>query len=84
MPECPVETGASSIIENYQGRFAKVIEVKDSLVGVSAFVLKRENAEEETAVDIFLNEFGLAQIVKEEKKAPTEKKAKKEEKKDAE
>lgn len=59
------------IIENYQGRFAKVIELKDSLFGISAFVLKRELAEDETAVDIYLNRFGLAQIVKvEEAKAP--------------
>lgn len=59
------------IIENYQGRFAKVIEVRESLVGLSAFVLHRDKAEEETAVDVFLNEFGLAQIMKvEEAKAP--------------
>ncbi len=62
---------AGDIVENYQGRFAKVIELKDSLIGVSAFVLKRELAEDETAVDIYLNKFGLSQIMKvEEAKAP--------------
>lgn len=62
---------SGDIIENYQGRFAKVIEVKESLIGLSAFVLKRELAEDETTVDVFLNEFGLAQILAEkEAKAP--------------
>lgn len=65
------------IIENYQGRFAKIIEVKESLYGVSAFVLKRELAEDEKVVDVFLNEFGLAQILKEpEAKAPKAEKPK--------
>ena len=62
---------AGDIIENYQGRFAKVIEIKESLFGISAFVLNRDLAADETAVDIFLNKFGLAQIMKEaDAKAP--------------
>jgi hypothetical protein len=55
---------AGDIIENYQGRFAKIVEVKGSLYGVSAFVLNRDLAADETAVDVFLNEFGLSQIIK--------------------
>ena len=69
------------IIQNYQGRFAKIVEVKGSRFGLSAWVLKKEAAELETIAVVFLNSFGLEQVLKkEEKKA----KAKKEEKKDAE
>lgn len=59
---------AGDIIENYQGRFAKIVELKESLYGVSAWVLKKEDAQKETAVEIFLNEFGLSQVLKEVEK----------------
>ena len=63
------------IIENYQGRFAKIVEIKGSRFGLSAWVLKKEAAEIETVAVVFLNEFGLEQVLK-PKAAKAEKKDK--------
>jgi len=68
------------IIQNTQGRFAKVVELSGSRFGLSAWVNKKEMAENETDVAVFLNSFGLSQVMKAE--AP-KKEAKKEAPKDA-
>ncbi|MEJ6011432.1 hypothetical protein [Novosphingobium aquae] len=62
---------AGDIIENYQGKFAKVIEIKGSRFGLSAWVYKKDVAALETVPVIYLNMFGLKQVLKsEEAKAP--------------
>lgn len=58
-----------TIIENEQGRFAKVLEQSGTRFGLSAWVVKKEQAELETVVVRFLNSFGLAQVMKEKPKA---------------
>lgn len=52
------------IIENIHGQFAKVVEIKGSRFGLSAFVFKKEKAELETVAVTFLNSYGLSQILK--------------------
>lgn len=53
------------IVENYHGRFAKVIRItEDGSTHLSAWVRTPELAEEETAAVIALNEFGLSQVLK--------------------
>lgn len=63
------------IVENYQGKFAKIVEIKGTRFGLSAWVYKKEVAEVETLAVIFLNSFGLGQVLK-----PKEVKEKKEKK----
>lgn len=59
------------IIESYQGKFAKIVEIKGTRFGISAWVYKKEVAELETVSVIFLNSFGLDQVLKkEDAKAP--------------
>lgn len=68
---------AGDIIESYQGFFAKVVEIKGSRYGLSAWVYKRSAAEAETVALTFLNRFGLSQVMKaDEKKAPAKGKKK--------
>ncbi len=63
------------IIENYQGKFAKIVEIKGSRYGISAWVYKKEVAALETIAVVFLNSFGLKQVLKpEEAKAPKKEK----------
>jgi hypothetical protein len=64
---------AGTIIENEQGYFAKIVSADDGRYGVSAFVLKKDRAEDETVAVRTLNEFGLSQIMKAEKKAAPKK-----------
>ena len=50
------------VIQNYQGRYAKVVTVKNNHYGLSAFVGKKDDAEKETVAVKFLNKFGMSQI----------------------
>lgn len=52
------------ILESFQGRFAKVVSVKGTRFGLTAWFTKRVQAEEETRVVRFVNSFGLSQLVK--------------------
>lgn len=53
------------IVENYQGKFAKVVSVgDDGRVGLTVWRQKKEHAEEETMPDRYLNSFGLSQVLK--------------------
>lgn len=72
-----------TIIEGVHGRFAKIVEVKGSRYGLSAWMIKRTAAEEETQVVTFLNGIGLAQVMKKEEASPAVNKAKKEKKEEA-
>lgn len=51
------------IIKSSQGQYAKVISVKGNRYGISAWVRKEKMAEEETAVNKFLNSFGMSQVL---------------------
>lgn len=53
-----------TILESYQGRFAKVTAVKGTRFGLTAWFTKRVQAEEETRTVRFVNSFGLSQLVK--------------------
>ncbi len=54
-----------NIVENYQGKFAKIIRVSDDgLTHLSAWVNTRELADVETTSVSFLNDFGLSQVLK--------------------
>ncbi|MFG6605274.1 hypothetical protein ACGYLM_01505 [Sulfitobacter sp. 1A10445] len=64
------------IIENDQGKFAKVVSAEAGRYGITAFVFKKEDAEKETVIARHLNTFGLSQVVKKrEQAAPAAKKA---------
>lgn len=54
---------AGDIVENSHGHFAKVITAEDGRYGISAFVPKKDRAEDETVIVRVLNEFGLGQVV---------------------
>jgi len=69
---------AGTIIENDQGKFAKVVSAEEGRYGVTAFVFKKEDAEKETVVARILNTFGLGQVMKEAKEAPKKAAPKKE------
>lgn len=56
---------AGKVIQNSQGRFAKIIEVKGTRYGLSAWVNRSEQAENETVVVRYLNSFGLKQVLPE-------------------
>lgn len=58
---------SGTIIENDQGKFAKVVSAEDGRFGISAFVFKKEDAERETVAARTLNTFGLSQVIKGEK-----------------
>ncbi len=60
---------AGTIIENDQGKFAKVVSAEEGRYGISAFVFKKGDAENETVAVRTLNNFGLSQVMKEEAKA---------------
>lgn len=64
-----------NIIENYQGKFAKVVSITDGRYGLTAFMKNKSDAENETLVVRHLNSFGMGQILAPEKKAKEEKKA---------
>lgn len=51
------------VIENYQGRFAKVVSVNEGRFGISAWVQKKEDADKDEKAVRFLNEFGLSQVL---------------------
>lgn len=53
-----------TIIENYQGRFAKVVTTAGSRFGLTPFHSKRAQAEDDVRVVRFVNSFGLSQIIK--------------------
>lgn len=53
-----------SIIESFQGRFAKVIRVKNGLTHFTAWVKTKALAEQEEVAVNRLNEFGLSQVLK--------------------
>ena len=66
---------AGTIIENDQGKFAKVVSAEAGRYGITAFVFKKEDAQNETVVARYLNTFGLSQVVKDrEQEAPAAKK----------
>jgi hypothetical protein len=53
------------IVENYQGKFAKVIAIKDNgIYQLSAWVKTAEAAGAEDRVMVRLNAFGLSQVLK--------------------
>lgn len=55
---------ANDILESEQGKFAKVIKMKESLTYFSAWVKSKALAEKETVAVNRLNEFGLSQVLK--------------------
>ena len=55
------------VIENYQGRFAKVVSTNGNRFALTAWVLKKEDAEKDEKVVRHLNAFGLSQVLGEEK-----------------
>lgn len=58
-----IETG--QIVENFQGRFAKVVKVTENgMVLLTAWHHKRNYAEDDTVAVTRLNEFGLSQVLK--------------------
>ena len=65
------------VIENYQGRYAKIVSIQDGRYGLTAFMKNKSDAEKEVRVARHLNKFGMGQILAPEKKTA----AKKEEKK---
>lgn len=71
-----IETG--QIVENYQGRFAKVVKVTENgMVLLTAWHHKQNYAEDDTVAVTRLNEFGLSQVLKGGDNAPkAEKEAK--------
>jgi hypothetical protein len=59
------------VLENYQGRFARVLGIKDNgLYHLTVWHQKRENAEVDEKVAIRLNDFGLSQVLKGGENAP--------------
>lgn len=67
-----------TVVENYQGRYAKVIEVTDSgMCWLSAWVPKKTDAEKETKRVHRLNQYGLAQVLKGGADTPKEEKVEK-------
>jgi hypothetical protein len=66
---------AGTIIENDQGHFAKVVSAEEGRYGVSAFVSKKDKAEDETVAVRILNTFGLSQVMKAAPKKQAEKAA---------
>lgn len=72
-----------NIIETYQGRFAEIVSIQDGRYGLTASMKNKSDAEKEERVVKYLNEFGMSQILKDEKKAPAKKAEAKDEKKDA-
>jgi len=52
-----------TIIENYQGQFAKVIRLKEGMTHFTAWVKTKALAEVETVAVHRLNEFGLSQVL---------------------
>lgn len=61
-----------SIVESYQGLFAKVIRVTEGgHTHLSAWVRTPELAEEETAAVVALNDFGISQVLKGGANTPT-------------
>lgn len=66
-----IETG--QIVENFQGRFAKVVKVTENgMTHLTAWHHKRNYAEDDTIAVTRLNEFGLSQVLKGGKDTPTE------------
>lgn len=53
-----------TIIESFQGQFAKVIRVKNGLTHFTAWVKTKALAEQEEVAVNRLNEFGLSQVLK--------------------
>lgn len=53
-----------TIIESYQGQFAKVIRVKNGLTHFTAWVKTKALAEQEEVAVNRLNEFGMSQVLK--------------------
>lgn len=86
------ELKAGQIVENYQGKFAKVLNDEgNGRYALTAWVPKKEDAEKQTTAVHFLNTFGLSQVLKggantpgAEKTAPEKKAPKKEAKEKAE
>jgi hypothetical protein len=65
---------AGDIIQNHQGRFAKIVSIKDSRFGITGWMLRKEDAKKDTRVMVFLNKYGLAAV--QPAKAPKEAKPK--------
>lgn len=59
------------VVENFQGKFAKVIAIKDNgIVQLSAWVKTEAAAQAEDRVMVRLNAFGLSQVLKGGENAP--------------
>lgn len=65
-----IETG--QIVENFQGRFAKVVKVTENgMTHLTAWHHKKVYAEDDTIAVTRLNAFGLSQVLKGGENTPT-------------